>query len=117
MEAVVILAKCSKNKSLYGMRAQKMNDGDWWRTWAFPVDERKAHKEGYDITNIQGNLYHTEDYPGCPYCGAKSFVLCNKCNKITCWKGETRLTCQWCGNDMNNIIAAIERFNLSGGDI
>ena len=66
MDAAVILAKCYKTKKMYGMRSQKMNDGDWWRTWAFPIDEKRAHGEGYDTTIVQGNMYHTEEYPGCP---------------------------------------------------
>ena len=117
MDAAVILAKCYKTKKMYGMRSQKMNDGEWWRTWAFPIDEKRAHGEGYDTTIVQGNMYHTEEYPGCPYCGTKNFVQCNKCRKLSCWNGETRLTCLWCGNDMNNIATATEKFNLSGGDI
>lgn len=119
MEATVILSKCPKQKLMYGIRTQKMNDGDWWRTWAFPIDERRAKKEGYDITRIQGSLYHTEGYLGCPYCGTKSFVQCNKCQKISCWNGEIRLNCEWCGNDMDNIVSTTEKvtFNLSGGDI
>ena len=117
MEAAVLLAKCGKRKQIYGIRTQKMNDGDWWRTWAFPIDEHRAGSEGYDLTTVHGNLYHTEDYPGCPFCGTKNFVLCNKCHKISCWNGESRLECPWCGNDMNNIVTATEKFNLSGGDI
>jgi len=117
MEAAVIVAKCSKNGQTYGMRTQKMNDGDWWRTWAFSIDEKKAKKEGYDVTKVQGNMYHTEEYPGCPYCRTKSFVQCNKCGKLTCWNGETEMMCAWCGNNMDNIVSATEKFNLSGGDI
>ena len=117
MDAAVILAKCYKTKKMYGKKRKKMNDGDWWRTWAFPIDEKRAHGEGYDTTIVQGNMYHTEEYPGCPYCGTKNFVQCNKCRKLSCWNGETRLTCLWCGNDMNNIATATEKFNLSGGDI
>lgn len=117
MEAAVILVKCSNGKRVYGIRTQKMSDGDWWRTWAFPVDEKRAKNEGYDETKVQGNLYHTEEYPGCPYCGTKNFVQCNKCKKISCWHGETRMTCPWCGNNMDNIVSATEKFHVSGGDI
>lgn len=117
MEAAVILAKCPKRKLIYGMRTQKLSDGDWWRTWAFPVDEHKANYEGYDVTKVQGNLYHTDEYPGCPYCGTKNFVQCNTCHKISCWGGETRLICEWCGNDMDNIVSSTEKLDVSGGDI
>lgn len=117
IEAAVIAAKCPKHKKMYGIRTQKMADGDWWRTWAFPIDEKRAHNEGYDATSVNGNMYYAEGYPGCPYCGSMGFVQCNKCHKLTCWNGESRLTCEWCGNDMDNIAPATEKITLKGGDI
>ena len=117
MEAAIILAKCSKDGQTFGIRTQKMSDGDWWRTWAFPIDEKRAQREGYDVTKVNGNMYYTKEYPGCPYCGTKSFVQCNKCHGITCLKEETSLPCQWCGRMLTNITAATEKFSLSGGDI
>ena len=117
MEANVVLVRCNKNRKIYGTRIQKMSDGDWWRTWSFPVDEKRAKNEGYDQQNIQGNLFATEEFPGCPYCGTKSFVQCNKCRKLSCWNGEKVLKCEWCGNNMNNITAATDKFSVSGGDI
>ena len=117
MEAAVILAKCPKNRQMYGMRTQKMSDGDWWRTWAFPINESRAHQEGYDMVRIHGNLYAMDEYPGCPYCGTKSFVRCDNCGKLTCWNNESILDCLWCGNRMNNIMLATERFHLYGGDV
>lgn len=117
MEAAVIMQMCSRNKRPFGVRTQKMEDHDWWRTWSFVIDERRAQSEGYDVTPVQGNLYATKEYPGCPYCGALNFVQCNRCRKISCWNQETRMNCPWCSNDMNNIVTATEKFNLSGGDI
>ena len=117
MEASVILMRCAKNHSLYGVRIQKMEDGDWWRTWTFPVDEKRAKKEGYDQEKIRGNFYSTEDFPGCPYCKSKSFVKCNKCYKLACWNGEAVIDCPWCGIHMENIVPATEKFDVSGGDI
>ena len=32
-------------------------------------------------------------------------------------KNEKELLCQWCRNNMNNIVTATEKFNVSGGDI
>ena len=83
MKASVILIRCSRNKSVFGARTQQMNDDDWWRTWAFAIDEDRAKREGYDLETVKGNLYCTDEYPGCPYCGTKSFVQCNKCGKLT----------------------------------
>lgn len=114
MEANILLFKCSKAKRIYGVRVQKMKDGDWWRTWAFKISPKQAQHEGYDRTPVQGNLNATEEYPGCPYCGANNFVQCGNCQKISCWNGETQLTCPWCGTIMNNIVVATDKFNVTG---
>ena len=117
MEAAVILAKCPRYKITYGMRTQKMSDGDWWRTWSFSIDENRAKKEGYDETKFRGSLWYTKEYPGCPYCESKGFAQCNTCHKLMCWNGETHMTCLWCGNELSNIVTATEKFSVSGGDI
>ena len=114
MEAAVIFAKCRKRNGIYGMRVQKMEDGDWWRTWAFPVEERKAYEKELPATSLHGNLYNTKQYPGCPYCGTINLVQCNKCGKFTCWNGENHLTCPWCDNEMGNLV--ISEVSVSGKD-
>lgn len=116
MEAAVILAKCPKKNKTYGITTEKKEDGDWWRVWAFPIEERRARNEGFDKTIVQGNLRSTDKYPGCPHCGAKGFVQCNSCHKIACWNGETQMKCPWCGTNMDKITPATEKFNLFGGD-
>ncbi len=115
MEANILLFKCVKAKQIYGVRVQKMSDGDWWRTWTFKIDPKNAQAEGYDKTPVQGNLYSTDEYPGCPHCGAEGFVQCGKCQKISCWNGEEKMTCPWCGNYMDEIVSATDKFNVEGG--
>lgn len=117
MKASVILIHCPKEKSVFGSRIQKMSDGDWCRTWAFPINEKRAKREGYDKQTIQGNLYYTDDYPGCPYCSSYDFVQCGNCGRLTCWNGESLLDCHWCGNCMDNIVDAADKLTVSGGDI
>lgn len=96
MEANVILMKCPECDKIYGVRIEKyMND--WYRTWAFPLDSKKAEKEGYDKTRIVGNLYPADEYPGCPYCKAVRFLTCGTCGKLSCWNGEEKIRCSWCG--------------------
>ncbi len=114
MEANILLMKCPKTKKTYGVRIEKKSDGDWYRTWAFPIKERQAKSEGFDKTQVAGNLYPTEEYPGCPHCGSMNFVQCGKCKKISCWNGEENLHCDWCGTEMTNIVTATEKFNVSG---
>ncbi len=96
MKAEVILMKCLESHRIYGVRVEEI-DGDWFRTWAFPVDEKRASHEGFDKTTIKGNLFYTDDYNGCPYCGALSFAQCGHCGKLNCWNNEEKLTCGWCG--------------------
>lgn len=116
MQASVVVIKCAKAKRMFGVRVQKMSDGDWWRTWAFKINEKKAQNEGYVSNAIQGSLNKTEEYPGCPYCGSYDFVQCGKCKKLTCYRGEAALTCLWCGKYMDNIAPAEEKFQLDSND-
>lgn len=50
-----------------------MEDGDWYRTWAFPLNEKNVSHEGDNQTRIHGSLKTIDGYPGCPHCGAKAF--------------------------------------------
>ena len=117
MDATVIMIHCAKQNRVFGARTERMEDGDWWRTWAFPISEHIARNEGYDQTPVRGNLYCTKEYPGCPYCGTLSFVHCNVCHKLTCWNNETSLVCPWCKNKMDNIVTATDKFDLTGGSL
>ena len=81
MDATIIMIHCLKQNKVFGARTERRSDGDWWRTWAFPISERIAKAEGYDKTPVRGNLYSTIDDPGCPYCGGNGFVQCNRCHK------------------------------------
>jgi hypothetical protein len=117
MKASVVLIRCSKSKRIFGARTQKMDDNDWWRTWAFPIDEGKARREGYDSETVNGNLNCTKEYPGCPYCGTKGFVQCPSCRRLSCWSGEKSMDCQWCGKHMGPINVSTKKFTVSGGDL
>ncbi len=94
-EASVILSQC-KDQRLYGIRIEK-RDGDWVRTWAFPLEEDTAEKEGFDKTSFTGSFYTDDEYPGCPYCGAKKCFVCGNCGKVSCYDGSDHVECGWCG--------------------
>ena len=96
-EASVILAKCAQDK-LYGIRIEK-RDNDWVRTWAFKLKEETAENE---------------EYPGCPYCGAKKCFVCGNCGKVSCYDGSDKVVCNWCGS---NGTAADDdgKLDVSGG--
>ncbi|GHV31358.1 hypothetical protein FACS1894167_13620 [Synergistales bacterium] len=96
-EAVIALCKCKKSKKLYGVRFERTGANDWQYTWAFPIKEATAQREGYGGTTITGNIEPAPGYPGCPYCGSKYFVVC-QCGKLNCNISTSNLfTCEWCG--------------------
>lgn len=112
VKANVILAKCRTERELYGMRVEERG-GDWIRTWAFPIRQELAEKEGFDKVQIQGSFTTTEDYPGCPYCGTDGFFVCGKCGKLNCYRGEETTVCLWCGNRAG--VRSVDRLDVTGG--
>lgn len=115
MEASVVLFKCTTGNP-FGVRVERREDGDWYRTWAFKVDERTIQGEGYDlmeITSIKSFLPEAQGYPGCPHCGATSFICCGSCGRMTCWKGERYASCQWCGAG-GDVGQATDKFDVTG---
>ena len=97
-EASVILAKCAQDK-LYGIRIEK-RDNDWVRTWAFKLKEETSRKRRTSIKSTLPEAFYTdEEYPGCPYCGAKKCFVCGNCGKVSCYDGSDKVVCNWCGSN------------------
>ena len=117
LNAKVIMAKCAKTRKAFGIRIEKRR-GDWMRTWAFAMDERKAKREGYDANTVTGSMDAVDEYPGCPNCGAGGFAQC-ACEKIGCDGGMAdygdyqEQTCPWCGE--TGQYSAADSFDVSGG--
>lgn len=96
-EAVVVLAKCAEGHKTYGIRTEKTGSHRWRLTWAFPIKESSAKREGYDKTSIGGQFEHAPEYPGCPYCGQRNFTVCT-CGHVNCTILRNGVfTCEWCG--------------------
>ncbi len=96
-EATVAVCKCKETHKIYGVRFEKVSEGHWKYTWAFPMKESTAKREGYDGTLIDGLIEPAEEYPGCPYCGSRYFVVC-ACGKLNCnISTGNAFTCEWCG--------------------
>lgn len=96
-EAVIVLCKCGKHHKTYGIRAEKRGRNSWVWTWAFPIKESSAKREGYDKSSIKGTIVYADEYPGCPYCGSKSFTVCS-CGHLSCTIVKDGIfTCEWCG--------------------
>ncbi len=115
VNAQIVLMRCKTNKKLSGIRIEQTENGSWKMNWAFPINEEIARNEGFDKTNLTADIYIDNEYPGCPICGAKGFVRCGSCGKLTCYDNEISLNCAWCSNFMDNITESDE-FDLSVGD-
>ena len=114
MTANVILAKCSRHNKTFGIRVEK-RENDWVRTWAFPIDEAKAKREGFHKTKIKGTLDAVDGFPGCPYCENQGFVICLGCGKMSCIHSESNsVYCHWCNTQINDIDVA-ESFDVKSG--
>lgn len=96
-EAVVLIAKCGESHKTYGMRLEKTGHDRWLTTWAFPIKESSAKREGYDKVQVKGDISFADDYPGCPYCGGRGLTLCS-CGHLSCTILRNDIfTCEWCG--------------------
>ena len=96
-EAVVRIAKCGERHKTYGMRLEKTGYDRWLTTWAFPIKESSAKREGYDKVQVKGDISFADDYPGCPYCGDHGLTLCS-CGHLSCTILRNNIfTCEWCG--------------------
>jgi transcription elongation factor Elf1 len=119
LKAKVIIARCSKNKKCFGIRIEQ-REKDWVRTWAFPIDERKAKREKFDANTITGSFKSDNEFPGCPHCGSVDLVQCGGCEKLGCVgniRGNSYSTvyiCPWCGVECQ--IQTVNSLNVSGGD-
>lgn len=114
-EARIALCKCKEGQRIYGVRFERMGD-NWKYTWAFPVKEASAKRENYDKTKIVGKIVPDCDYPGCPFCKTKDFVVCH-CGKLSCHnEGVTKFTCNWCG--LTGTLGSYDGSGFgSGGDL
>jgi hypothetical protein len=118
LNAKVIMARCSQNKKSFGIRIEQRGR-DWVKTWAFPIDERKATREGYSASDTSTLSGDDSNYPGCPYCGDKSVAGGCPCNKISCAGGGrnhgnyVELTCPWCGN--KGQYTSVNSIDVAGG--
>lgn len=97
LEAVIILAKCPQTHKTYGMRVENTENSSWLISWAFPIKETTAKREGYDKTSVKGNILFSDGYPGCPHCGNTPVTLCS-CGHLNCTHLRNGVfTCEWCG--------------------
>jgi hypothetical protein len=97
---VIVVARCRFTLNAFGIRFEPKSPPRWTATWAFPLKETSAQREGYNRNRIIGSFDFDQEYPGCPHCKASSIFQCY-CGKINCWEGsQTMVTCGWCGQEV-----------------
>ena len=97
INVVIVSAHCSKFRSQMGIRLEEISSNQWLADWAFRIKESSARREGYDKTRVSGVFKFSDEFPGCPYCEAKSFVLCS-CDALMCNEiGSRVFKCPRCG--------------------
>ena len=111
-DGFAIIAHCSQTKRPYGISVAR--DGkDYVFRWAFKISEKAAKNEGFDQNKVSGNIYHAEEFPGCPHCHNQSWVQCGGCRSFVCYSGEGRFKCPVCGNEGE--VSVSDKFDLTGG--
>ena len=98
-EVKIGLCKCKEGRKAFGVRFEQF-ENDWMATWAFPIKKEGAEKrEHYDQTQLRGLIRWGHDYPGCPYCGGRGFIVCGDCGGLNCNMNleQEEFTCEWCG--------------------
>jgi len=112
-KAVIIPARCSKTKGSFGIRLEEISTDTWSAVWAFKLSETSVKREGYDNVNVKGTFNLSHEYPGCPFCEANSYVLCN-CGKVSCWNSNIiEFTCPNCGIHCRITFGGINNLNVS----
>lgn len=114
-EEMVIMATCQQTKRPFGITAKK-EGGNYIFYWAFKLNPTTAKREGFEKNKVSGNIFNAEEYPGCPHCGADTWVQCGQCKKFICMsRGQKVVRCPECGNEGE--IEYADNFDLSGGDL
>ena len=115
-EAKVALCMCKEGRRPFGVRFEEY-EKDWKATWAFAIKKDGAEKrENYDKTTLKGQIRWDKDYPGCPYCGSRGFIICG-CGGLNCnnHSNNEEFVCGWCGNKGTLVDYEGDGFN-AGGD-
>lgn len=112
----ISLCKCKEGQRPFGVRFEQ-NEKNWIATWAFPIKKDGAEsREQYDKTVLKGQIGWGADYPGCPYCGGRGFVICDRCGGLNCNMNASheQFTCAWCGLTGTITEYSGDGFNASG---
>ena len=111
-KAFATLGACEETNNYFGITVDEDHPRLYRFVWSFKIDKDKAKREGYDTKKVTGSVVLDDNYPGCPYCGDKEFVVC-QCGGIICWHGQPMLTCPHCG--YTGLVHKVEAVDIKGG--
>lgn len=63
------------------------------------------------VQTLRGRFGIAQDYGGCPGCGNRDYVRCNRCGELTCWSGVGEFLCMGCGLRAS-VSGGIEEVNV-----
>ncbi len=110
---MVIMASCQQTKLPFGITVRNVHN-NYEFYWAFKISQSSARKEGFDRNKVNGNIFNSAEFPGCPHCGAISWFQCGKCRKFVCMRPEQKIVkCPECGNEGEVYVS--DNFDISGG--
>lgn len=98
LESRLLPAKCFKTK--VGILIELVRDEKGW-CWYSTLNNGLGHglESAYTTEEIVLNgVQRTKGNFACAGCGAKKFVRCKVCRRLTCWNGEGVWNCAFCGN-------------------
>jgi len=100
-KVAVATLRCRQSKQCFAIRFERNGTNQWAATWAFPIKESVAKREGYEQNRMNGTFVIGDKYPGCPYCSARDFFQC-ACGRLACWTGQTnKVVCPTCSKKVN----------------
>lgn len=111
-EAFATMGMCEENKKPFGITIDPCGR-DLKFVWAFKIDKEKAHREHFNGKKVNGSISLDENFPGCPYCGSKQFIICGKCGTISCYHGQKQFTCPSCG--AHGEVTTVDSIDIKGG--
>lgn len=111
-DAFAVLAVCEETKRPFGITIDPSGSNLKF-VWAFNIDKAKAHREHFDEKHVRGGISLDTNFPGCPHCGSKQFIICGNCGTVCCYHGQNMFTCPNCG--AKGEVTQVEAVDLKGG--
>jgi hypothetical protein len=99
-----VAMRCGQSRSNLTARFAQQ-ESSWLLSEVTAASRAAAVAEG--LLNVSGSFGIAPGYTGCSSCGAKSFVQCGRCQRLSCYAGTGNFTCGWCGN-VGSITYTIE---------